>query len=86
MHGWIGRKDRLPVSVDAVLHRADGSTCTVKLADMSDEGCRIEGKVHLAIGERLSIDIPKLGRLRAQIRWALMDSAGVKFLGEDESS
>jgi hypothetical protein len=86
MHGWIGRKDRLPVSVDAVLHRADGSTCPVKLSDMSEEGCRIEGDVHLEIAERLIIEIPQLGRLRAQIRWALMDSAGAKFLSEDEAS
>ena len=79
-HGWIGRKDRHPVTVDAVVHRDGGSHVAVTLADMSDEGCRIESDEHFRIGEYVEIDIPDRGRTKAQIRWALPDSAGAKFL------
>ena len=84
MHGWIGRKDRQAVAIDAVVHRDDGSTAPVKLSDFSDEGCRIEGENDFRIGERVAIDLPRMGQVKAQIRWALHDSAGVKFLAESD--
>jgi hypothetical protein len=84
MHGWIGRKDRHPVAIDAVVYRDDGSKAPVKLADVSDDGCRIEGDNDFRIGERLSIAIPRMGQVKAQIRWALYDSAGAKFLAETD--
>jgi hypothetical protein len=84
MHGWIGRKDRQPVAVDAVVRRADGTSVPVKLSNISDEGCRIESGDDLRIGERVEIAIPEYGQLKAQVRWAIAGSAGAKFLAEDE--
>ena len=83
-HGWIGRKDRHPVAVDAVVHRDDGTSVTVTLVDFSEEGCRIEGDEHFRIGEHVEIDLPKTGKVKAQIRWALPDAAGARFLSESE--
>jgi hypothetical protein len=85
MHGWIGRKDRQPVAVDAVVHRADGTSAAVKLSNVSDEGCRIETGDDLRIGEQVEIAIPEFGQLKAQVRWALAGSAGAKFLVEYEA-
>lgn len=82
MHGWIGRKDRNAVEIDAVVHRGDGSRSSVKLTNLSHEGCRIESDDDLRIGERLEIAIPKMGQLRAQVRWALPGSAGAQFLAD----
>lgn len=82
VHGWIGRKDRHSVSLDAVVHRAEGKTTPVKLTNLTDEGCRIETEDHLRIGERFEIAIPGVGKLRAQVRWALHDSAGARFIDE----
>ena len=82
MHGWVGRKDREPVAIDAVVHWSDGSTAPVKLTDFSDEGCRIEADHDFRIGERLQIAIPRMGQVKAQVRWALPGSAGAKFLAE----
>ena len=82
MHGWIGRKDRHLVAIEAVVHRADGSTASVKLSNVSDEGCRIETDDDLAIGERLQVAIPGVGQVKAQVRWALAGSAGAQFLAE----
>lgn len=82
MHGWVGRKDRHPIETDAVVHRDDGSDAPVKVTNVSDEGCRIESSDEFRIGERLSIAIPGIGRVKAQVRWSLPGSAGAKFLEE----
>lgn len=84
VHGWIGRKDRDSVVVDAVVHRTDGSKSPVRLTDFSDEGCRIQAETDFRIGERLAIAIPRMGQVKAQIRWALHGDAGAKFLTESD--
>jgi len=84
MHGWVGRKDRNPVEIDAVVQRDDGSKAEVRLSDLTDEGCRIETDDHFRIGEQLQIAIPRLGELSAQVRWALPGSAGAQFLANTE--
>ena len=84
MHGWVGRKDRQSVAIDAVVHWNDGSTAPVKLTDFSDEGCRIEAEHDFRIGERMQIDIPRMGQVKAQVRWALPGRAGAMFLAESD--
>jgi hypothetical protein len=84
MQGWIGRKDRHPVTVDALVQRLDGTTSRVKLTNFSDEGCRLEADNDFIIGERLQIALPRMGQLMAQVRWALPGSAGAKFLAEGD--
>ena len=84
IHDWVGRKDRNPVEIDAVVQRDDGSRAEVRLSDLTDEGCRIETDDHFRIGEQVQIAIPRLGQLSAQVRWALPGSAGARFLAESE--
>jgi hypothetical protein len=84
MHGWIGRKDRHPVEIDAVVHRTDGTKAPVKLSNFSDEGCRIEAERDFWIGEQLQIAIPRMGQVHAKVRWALPGSAGAQFLVEGD--
>ena len=84
MHGWIGRNDRQRVEIDALVHRDDGTTQPVKLTNLSEHGCRIEADGDFRIGERLQIAVPRLGELKAQVRWAIAGSAGAKFLAESE--
>jgi hypothetical protein len=81
---WVGRKDRHPVVVDAVVHRSDGSKAPARLTNFSDEGCRIEAESEFRIGERLQIAIPRMGHVKAQVRWWLPGSAGAKFLVESD--
>jgi hypothetical protein len=80
MHGWVGRKDRQPVEIEAVVQRTDGTEARARLTNFSEEGCRIEAEEEFLIGERLQIAIPRLGALNAQVRWALPGSAGARFL------
>jgi hypothetical protein len=84
IQGWVGRKDRHCVVVDAVVHRSDGSKSPVRLTNFSDDGCRIEAKADFRIGERLQIAIPRMGHVKAQVRWALAGEAGAKFLAESD--
>jgi hypothetical protein len=83
-HQWTKRKDRYPVIVDAVVHRLDGSKIPATLTDFSDDGCCIKADNDFRIGERLRIAIPRMGHVRAQVRWALPDSAGAKFVVETD--
>ena len=82
VHEWVGRKDRHPVAVDAEVHRADGSKFPCLLTNFGDEGCRIEAETEFRIGERLQIAIPRMGQVKAQVRWVEDGCAGAKFLAE----
>ena len=82
--GWVGRKDRHLTAVDAVVHRTDGSKSPVRLTNFSDDGCRIEAEGDFRIGERLQIAIPRMGQVKAQVRWSLPGSAGARFLAESD--
>ena len=84
IHDWVGLKDRNPVEIDAVVHRTDGSKSPVRLTDFSDEGCRIEAQGDFRIGERVQIAIPRMGHVKAQVRWALPGSAGARFITESD--
>ena len=81
---WVRRKDRHPVEIDAVVQRTDGRKQPVKLSNFSDEGCRIEGDGDYHIGERLQISIPRMGHIKAQVRWAMPGSVGARFLAESD--
>ena len=82
--GWVGRKDRHEVTVDAVVHRDGGQKVKVTLTNFSDNGCRIEAEEEFRIGERVSIALPRMGNVAAQVRWALPGSAGAQFLAETD--
>ena len=82
--GTVGRRDRHPVEIDAVLHRTDGSKMPVKLTNFSDQGCRIESEEELRVGERLAIAIPRMGQVKAQVRWSATGSAGARFVAESD--
>lgn len=81
---WPRRKDRHPVEIEAVVQRTDGRKQPVKLSNFSDEGCRIEADGDFHIGERLQISIPRMGHIKAQVRWAQTGSAGARFLAESD--
>jgi hypothetical protein len=85
MQGWIGRKDRDEVAIDAIVQRDDGSQRRVTLSNLSSEGCRIESDGDFRIGERLQIAIPDMGKLNAQVRWALPGSAGARFVAQPDA-
>ena len=81
---WARRKDRHPVEIDAVVHRSDGRKESATLSNFSDEGCRIDCNADFHIGERVQIAIPRMGHIKAQVRWSEPGSAGARFLAESD--
>ena len=57
----------------------------VLVTDLTEQGCRISTEETLLIGEQIRLEIPRLGYLNAQIRWAFDGEAGARFSGEDPS-
>jgi hypothetical protein len=84
MQDWIGRKDRYPVDIDGVAHRCDGTQVPVRLSNFSDQGCRVETGRDFNVGERLQIAVPRMGAVKAQVRWALPGAAGTRFLTDSD--
>ena len=81
---FAGRRNRYPVEIDAVVYRTDGRTFPVTLSNLSDQGCRVETNADLHIGERLQIAVPRMGNMKAQVRWSLPGAAGTRFLTESD--
>jgi len=78
------RRDRYPVNIDALVYRGDGSQTQARLTDFSDQGCRIQCGSLFHVGERVQIAIPRMGHIKAQVRWAQTGSAGARFLAESD--
>lgn len=72
------RRLRHLVALDATVVRASGSRAAVKVTNLSLEGCCLIGG--FGIGERLTVELPRIGPLRAEIRWAFMGRAGARFV------
>ena len=81
---WAARKDRHCVDIDALAFRADGTKAPVTLINLSGEGCRMEAHAEFHVGERLQIAIPRMGRIKVQVRWCAPGSVGAKFVVESD--
>lgn len=78
------RRVRFPVEIEATVHRSDGSKFSARVSNFSDQGCRIDTDRDFHIGERLQIAVPRMGQVKAQVRWALPGAAGTRFLTESD--
>jgi hypothetical protein len=81
--GWTPRNDRRTVDLAAFVHRGEGQPLPVLVTDLTEQGCRISTDETLLIGEQIRLEIPRLGYLNAQIRWAIDGEAGARFSTED---
>ena len=71
---------RHSVRLDTSVTRGNGAEVTAVVTDLSLDGCCLVGQFQ--IGERLTVKIPKVGSLAAEVRWAFMGRAGARFLTE----
>lgn len=69
---------RHSVRLDASVTRTGGADVTAVVTDLSLDGCCLMGQFQ--IGERLTVNIPKVGSLAAEVRWAFMGRAGARFV------
>lgn len=84
MREWVQRESRYPVAVDAIIYRDEGKKASARLTDLSDRGCGIESHSLFLVDERVQIEIPRMGMIKAQILWALAGKAGAKFIIETD--
>lgn len=77
---WISREERRTVQVQGTAHLANGVSFAVRLANISYRGCQVEADHILPIGDRVRLELPRLGDVPAEVRWALPGKAGLRFL------
>lgn len=82
--GWRSRNDRTDVHFAGVVIGRDGTSQAVRVTNISDDGCRIECDGQLSIGEWVTLNVPGHSKWRAKVRWALLDSAGLKFSADKD--
>ena len=72
------RGRRHKVRLDAAATRGNGSEVKAIVTDLSLDGCCLIGP--FKAGERVSLKIPNIGSLAAEVRWAFMGRAGARFM------
>lgn len=75
---WPERRYRHDVEIMGEVHYPDGHGREVAIANLSLDGCRMKG--WFRIGDVLELTIPRIGRVRGQVRWAIGGEAGVRFM------
>ena len=56
-----------------------GSSCAVRVHDVSQQGAQIESARHLAMDQQLRLDIPHLPAIVAKVRWRRHPAYGLVF-------
>jgi hypothetical protein len=80
----IKRAERHEVDLMALAFRTDGSSTGVTIRNMSYNGCLLVADVAFAIGEKLRLAVPRMGEIRAQVRWASNEGkSGAQFVLEE---
>ncbi len=77
--GWIPRKDRDEVSICGTATLGDGRSVRVHLTDLSMEGCKVISTETLLIGQRLDLHVEGFDAVPVSVRWALNETAGLRF-------
>lgn len=78
MHHQKERGHRHRVRLDATVIREGGHTVPAVVTDLSLDGCCLIGMFQ--IGERVTVEIQRVGKLEADIRWSFMGRAGARFI------
>lgn len=80
----VKRDERRHIDLPALAFRADGSCVEIILANMSYEGCLLRAGLDFAVGEKIRLVLPRMGEIKALIRWTTADGkAGASFIAEE---
>lgn len=78
---WTKRESRSPTWVETSVLGSNGREVPVVVTNMSTGGCRIRSSEPLTAGDRVCLQVPRLGRLSARILWTEGTDAGAEFVG-----
>jgi hypothetical protein len=79
-HFKIRRTQRKPVSGEADLRHQSLYCVKVRIRDVSTEGFMAECADPVRIGSYVSLDVPGIGAVNAQVRWQLGAKMGGQFV------
>ena len=74
------RPPRVAAMHSATLIDSDGGELPVTITEISAGGFRLRSSETLMIGEKVRLRVEKYGDFAAQIRWAMGEHAGGRFL------
>ncbi len=78
----IARAAVWPLNSTAV-YWDDGTALRAKVSDLSADACKLVADDHLEVGERIAIELPGMGRMKAIVRWRAGQTHGVGLVVED---
>jgi hypothetical protein len=73
-------RPRLRISSAARLRPNDWSATQVDMLDISEHGFRASGEILFRIGLYVSLQVPGIGWVEAQIVWQHLDQFGARFV------
>jgi hypothetical protein len=80
-----GRKAvRLPLDTEARLRPNDWSSLQIRMLDLSASGFRAQCEARVKPGGSVSLDIPGIGAVEAQVEWQRGDQFGARFFAPIE--
>lgn len=74
------RGPRRDVEFGAFAERPDGSEAVLTVSNLSYDGCQLRSEENFLTGERLKLNLPRLGQILAEIRWSAEGKAGASFI------
>lgn len=78
------RTERLTLDAPARLRPNSWSSVEIRMLDMSSTGFRAHCEARVRPGSAVSLDIPGIGAVEAQVEWQRGDEFGARFYGELE--
>ena len=78
------QSERLPVDAETRLRPNSWSSLQIKMLDMSSSGFRAECEARVKPGSSVSLDVPGLGAVDAQVEWQRGDQFGARFFAPIE--
>ncbi len=78
------RAERLPLDAETRLRPNSWSSLQIKMLDLSASGFRAECEARLKPGGTVSLDVPGIGSVDAQVEWRRDDQFGARFFAPIE--
>jgi hypothetical protein len=76
---WISGTERSEALLSGSLELSDGRQIAVSVTGITKEGCEVLSDETLRIGSHIILRVAPFDGFRAQVRWALVGTAGVRF-------
>ena len=78
------QSERLPVDAETRLRPNSWSSLQIQMLDLSASGFRAECEARVRPGSSVSLDVPGIGAVDAQVEWQRGDQFGARFFAPIE--